>query len=118
MHFTRYNLPFRPFRILIAAVACMILLFSNVTPASAIGSARSDVSEGTAQLNKIQRKTDELTRSEIPSTRDVQSESNKGLNEVQGDADMDKMKSPENSQNATTIEDRVTNFLEKITGEK
>ncbi|MEC4886622.1 MAG: hypothetical protein SAL70_35695 [Scytonema sp. PMC 1070.18] len=118
MNFARYNLPFRPFRILIAAFACMILLFSNVTPASAIGNTRSDAYQGTAQLNKIQRKTDELTRSEIPSTREVQLESNKGLNEVQGDADIDKMKSPENSQNVTSVEDKVTNLFEKITGKK
>ncbi|MFH7030653.1 MAG: hypothetical protein ACHBN1_36205 [Heteroscytonema crispum UTEX LB 1556] len=108
----------RPVRFLIVALTCALLLFSNVVPAFAIGSNRSDTTEATDQLLDIQKKTDEIGRSAPPGLEKVQTESNKGLNEVQGDADIDKMNRPENSQDAVTVEDEVNNFLQKVTGKK
>ncbi|MBE9205476.1 hypothetical protein IQ244_02795 [Nostoc sp. LEGE 06077] len=108
----------RPVRFLIVAFTCALVLVSNAFPAFAIESYKSDPTEATTQLLETQKKTDEIGRSAPPGLKKVQEESNKGLNEVQGDADIDKMKRPENSQAATTVEDEVENLLEKVTGNK
>lgn len=108
----------RPVRFLIVAFTCALMLISNAFPAFAIESYQSKPSEATTQLLETQKKTDEIGRSAPPGLNKVQEESNKGLNEVQGDADIDKMKRPENSQDATTVEDEVQNLLEKVTGKK
>jgi hypothetical protein len=108
----------RPVRFLVVAFTCALFFVSSAFPALAIDSYQSKPTEATTQLLETQRKTDELARSAPPGLNKVQEESNKGLNEVQGDADIDKMKRPENSQNATTVEDEVKGFLEKVTGNK
>lgn len=108
----------RPVRFLVVAFTCALLLLTNAFPALAIGTTKSDPTEATDQLNQIQRKTDEKATEPPLGLKETQKEANKGLNEVQGDADIDKMKRPENSQNATTVEDEVKNFLEKVTGKK
>jgi hypothetical protein len=107
-----------PVRFLIVAFTCAFLFLSSVVPAFAISSYQSNPTEGTTQLLETQRKTDELAKSPPPTLKKVQEESNKGLNEVQGDADINKMKRPENSQGATDVEEDVENFLEKVTGKK
>lgn len=117
MNFVRFIQPIiRPFRFVIATALCLTLLFSNAFPAAAIGSSTSDLSEGTTQLHDIQNQTDKVARSAPPSLEEVQSKSQKGLNEVQGDADKNKMKRPENSQNATSVIDKVEDYLQKVTG--
>ncbi|MBD2448005.1 hypothetical protein H6G76_12680 [Nostoc sp. FACHB-152] len=108
----------RPVRFLVVAFTCALLLISNAFPAFAIESYQSNPTEATTQLLETQKKTDEIGRSAPPGLKKVQEESNKGLNEVQGDADIDKMKRPENSQNATTVEEEIQNVLEKVTGKK
>jgi hypothetical protein len=108
----------RPVRFLIVAFTCALMLVSNAFPAFAIESYQSKPTEATTQLLETQKKTDEIGRSAPPGLNKVQEESNKGLNEVQGDADIDKMKRPENSQDATTVEDEFQNLLEKVTGKK
>ncbi|QSJ15344.1 hypothetical protein JYQ62_26330 [Nostoc sp. UHCC 0702] len=119
MNFIRLIQPvIRPFRFVIAATLCLTLLLTNAFPAAAIGSSKSELSEGTTQLSGIQKETDKVARSAPPSLEEVQSKSQEGLNEVQGDADKNKMKSPENSQNATSVIDKVENYLQKVTGDK
>jgi hypothetical protein len=108
----------RPVRFLVIAFTCALLLVTNAFPAFAIESYQSKPSEATTQLLETQKKTDEIGRSAPPGMRKVQEESNKGLNEVQGDADIDKMKRPENSQSATSVEEEIQNVLEKVTGKK
>ncbi|MEH2354124.1 hypothetical protein [Nostoc sp.] len=107
---------FRPVRFLVVAFTCALVLFSNAFPAFAIDSYQSDPTEGTTQLLDIQAKTDEAAKEPPQGLKQVQEESNKGLNEVQGAADIDKQKSPENSQGATSVEEKAKNLLEKITG--
>ncbi|AFY34738.1 low temperature-induced protein [Calothrix sp. PCC 7507] len=106
----------RPARFLIVVFTCAVLLLSNTFPAFAIDSYQSDPREGTTQLLEIQRKTDEIAKSAPPNLEKVQKESNKGLNEVQGDADIDQQKRPSNSQSSTSVEDNVKTFLDKVTG--
>ncbi|MGF1674688.1 MAG: hypothetical protein ACFCUV_13535 [Rivularia sp. (in: cyanobacteria)] len=119
MNFTRFKLTsVRPLRFVVAAFMCVMLLFSSALPAAAIGTSKSSPNKGAEQLNDIQRKTEELTQNNAPSNKRVIEESNKGLNEVQGAANAENMNNPSNSQGAVTVEDKVENFLEKITGDK
>ncbi|BAY30626.1 conserved hypothetical low temperature-induced protein [Nostoc carneum NIES-2107] len=108
----------RPVRFLVIAFTCTLLFVSNAFPAFAIDSYQSNPEEATTQLLETQRKTDEVGRSNPPGLKEVQKKSNEGLNEVQGDADIDKMKRPENSTSSTSVEDNIENFLEKVTGKK
>lgn len=107
---------FRPVRFLVVAFTCALILLSSAFPAFAIDSYQSESTEGTTQLLDIQAKTDKAAKEPPQGLKKVQEESNKGLNEVQGDADIDKQKHPENSQSSTSSEENVKNFLEKITG--
>ncbi|MEH1967189.1 MULTISPECIES: hypothetical protein [unclassified Nostoc] len=105
-----------PVRFLVVAFTCALLLLSSAFPAFAIDSYQSDPTEATTQLLDIQRKTDEAAKEPPQGLKKVQEESNKGLNEVQGAADIDKQKRPENSQGATSVEENIKNVLEKVTG--
>ncbi|UKO98451.1 hypothetical protein [Nostoc sp. UHCC 0870] len=105
-----------PFKFVIIAFTCALLFISSAIPAFAIESYQSETTEGTTQLLETQRQTDEVAKSPPPTLKEVQKKSNEGLNEVQGAADIDKMKRPENSQSATSVEDEVKSFLEKVTG--
>ncbi len=108
----------QPARLLIVSFACTLLFFTSIVPALAITSYQSEPTEGTTQLLETQRLTDKAAQSPPAQLKEVQEKSNKGLNEVQGDADIDKMKNPQNSQSATSVEDEVSNFLKKVTGNK
>jgi hypothetical protein len=108
----------RPVKLVIVAATFTLLFLWSVSPAFAISSYQSDPQEGPTQLLETQRKTDEVAKSKPLTLEKVQEESNKGLNEVQGDADIDQMKNPRNSQSSTSVEENVQNFLEKITGQK
>ncbi len=110
----------RAVRAILVVATCALLIFSNAVPAFAIESYQSDVQEGETQLLETQKLTDEVSRYAPgnPNLEQTQERTNEGLNEVQGDADIDKMKTPENSQQAVTVEDEVNNLLKKVTGKK
>lgn len=117
MNFVRFKLPsVRPLRFVVAAMMSVMLLLSTALPAAAIGASKSSPDKGAAQLNKIQQNAEELTENNAPSKSRVINKSNKGLNEVQGAANAEKMNRPSNSQDATTVEEKVEGFLENITG--
>lgn len=103
-------------RFVIVAITCALLFFSNAVPATAVSSPKSDTKEATTQLLETQKKTDEITKEAPPTLKKVQEESNEGLNEVQGAADKEKMKRPDNSQGAESVEDEIKGFLDKVTG--
>ncbi|MEH2183902.1 hypothetical protein [Nostoc sp.] len=107
---------FRPVRFLVVAFTCALVLLSNAFPAFAIDSYQSKPTEGPTQLLDIQRKTDEAAKEPPQGLEEVEKESNEGLNEVQGAADINKQKRPENSQSATSVEDKAKSFLDKVTG--
>lgn len=109
----------RPVHFLFVAFTCALLLFSNAFPAAAIQSYQSNPTEGTDQLLQTQRETDEVAKSAPLGLKETQQRtSGGGLNEVQGTADAEKMNRPENSQEAVSVEEEVSNFLKKVTGNK
>ncbi len=109
----------RPVRFLVVAFTCALLLFSNAFPAAAIESYQSNPTEATDQLLETQRETDEVAKSAPLGLKETQQRtSGGGLNEIQGTADAEKMNRPENSQEAVSVEEEVSNFLKKVTGNK
>lgn len=112
-------------RTLVTVCFCTMIFISNSVPAFAVTSSPT---EGTAKLNDIQKRTDDLTkrtddianqdRSVFPSLKEVQSASKEGLNEIQGAADKDKMISPEDAKDATTVADSIKKTFDKVKGDK
>lgn len=106
----------RPVRFLIVAFTCALLFLSSTVPAFAISSYQSEPTEATDQLLETQKATDEVAKSAPLGLKEVQKKSNEGLNEVQGAADINKQKRPANSQDSSSVEGDIQNFLEKVTG--
>ncbi|MBD2679161.1 MULTISPECIES: hypothetical protein [Nostoc] len=106
----------RPVRFLVVAFTCALLLLSSAFPAFAIDSYQSKPTEGETQLLDIQRKTDEAAKKPPIGLEETQAKTQGGLNEVQGTADFDKQKRPENSQSSTSVEESIKNVLDKVTG--
>jgi|688.fasta_scaffold1003247_2 hypothetical protein len=105
-------------RLLFVSFACAFLFLTTTFPALAISSYQSNPKEGTTQLLETQRQTDKAAKAPPLGLKETQEKTKRGINEVQGDADIDKMKRPENSQSATSVPEEVEGFLEKITGNK
>ncbi|HEY9643624.1 MAG TPA: hypothetical protein V6C57_24255 [Coleofasciculaceae cyanobacterium] len=106
----------RSVRFLTIAFACTLLLFSNAVPAFAIGSNSTDPREGSVHLDDIQAKSEEILKKDPLNMEETQSEANKGLNEIQGNADVNDMSRPSNSRQAKSAAEQVTEALKKVTG--
>lgn len=104
----------RPMRLLVAIFACALMLFSSAFPAYA--AAKSDPRQGEAQLKTIESKSLDVLEAGGPyDLEKTASEANKGLNEVQGDADADRMQRPSNSRGANpSVEQVIKSNLEKL----
>lgn len=98
-------------RVALVAVVCGLLFAANAYPAQAVNSKPTD---GEASLNRIQDKTDDVARSNPRNINEVTKEAQKGLNAVQGDADADKMISPDET-NATTVQEQAAKFFDNLT---
>jgi hypothetical protein len=100
---------------------CTLLIFGNAIPANAAPAnttqTRSDLTKGSERLDDVQKKSEEILRNPPLSMDRVQKESNEGLNEVQGAADIQEMSRPGNSQKATSIQEKAEQILEKVKGE-
>lgn len=112
----------RPVRLFVATIVCSLLLFTQALPAFSVSlpdgnpvAPKSDIRSGEANLTQIEKKSQEAVLSDPYSLRKEQKETNPGLNADQGSADKEKMSTPENSQDAVSIEQRVKEGLEKIT---
>jgi hypothetical protein len=116
MNFSQLKAQFRPVRFLVTAIACLFVLLFNVPQASANTPPQSSPQQGADQLLSIEKQSEDLTFRKPDDLKDVQSRANKGINEVQGDADADKMKNPSNTTSGTSVESQVKNLLEKATG--
>ncbi|NJO41849.1 MAG: hypothetical protein HC769_03085 [Cyanobacteria bacterium CRU_2_1] len=119
MNFARFNtIVARSIRFVVIAFVCTLLFVSNALPAAAIGSTPSKPSEGSVRLDEVQRKSEEVTKADPMNLEETQREANRGINEVQGDADKDQMYRPENSRQATSAAEQVRDALENVTGRK
>lgn len=120
MHSIRFKSTLRLARFLVAVCVCTLLLFSHPFPAYSAPvnptGTQNAPDEGESQLLQIEREAQEAVIKDPYSREETQYKANQGLNEIQGAADLDKMKRPENSQGATSVEDKVKNALEKATG--
>jgi|GEM_PF-1537966 hypothetical protein len=100
----------RPVRFLITAFLGAILLFSNALPTLAV-SSRPD--QGEDQLQQIERKSNEILEAGPRSLKEVQKDTENGLNEVQGQANKEKMKNPGNTD-ATSVIDIIEDKLDNL----
>lgn len=122
----RFNLSawVRPVRVLISLCVCALLLFSYASPAysatkggmTGYSGTSSKPKQGEENLLEIEKKSQEAVLSDPYSQEKTMREANKGLNEIQGDADMDKMKRPENTTGVESVEQKVEKALEAVTG--
>ena len=121
----------RSLRLFVATCVCALMLFSNAMPAYSLPNPfaknkadqtktveTSKPTQGEEQLRGIELGAQKaVNRSQdLLSADEVTKKSNEGLNEVQGAADLNKMKRPSNSQ-GETIEGILQNKLEKTTGQ-
>ena len=112
----------RPVRFLVAVCVCAVLVFSYAFPAYSDTpqptSNSTSPKAGETQLLDIERQAQETVLDKPYSRKDTQDKTNTGLNEIQGTADLDKMNRPENSQDASSVEDKSQKFLEGLTGKR
>lgn len=106
---------------LVIATACAVMLFTTASPVLAIGTTPSQPEQGETRLNDIYKESQDSIRPENALDADTIIErGNKGLNEVQEDADIDKMSRPSNSREATSAAEQVQRALgkavDKVTG--
>lgn len=99
-------------RFLITAFVCTLLVFSSVLPAQAIDN--SNLREGEANLNKIQKESDDVAKSNPRGIEEVTEKAKKGTNAVQGAADKEKMVTPDETK-ATSIEEKANEFFQNLT---
>jgi 3-dehydroquinate dehydratase len=106
----------RPMRVVVAIVACVVLFLVATGPAFAMKGTQSQPSEGEAQLKGIYKESEDALRNPPLSLDRIQSKANEGhVNDVQGAADIEKMKRPGNSQQATSVEEDIEKALDKAT---
>jgi hypothetical protein len=120
----------RSLSIAVAAFACAFILFSNVTPAYSLpnpfasdkSTQPSNSTKGEDQLLGIEEGAQKTAirqgDQDLLSGEKVIQKSNEGrLNEVQGAADINKMKNPGNTK-AESVEEIIGERLEEVTGQK
>jgi len=106
----------RPLRLLLIAAVCTLLIFAQAMPVLAAGmTSPSKSTDGEVKLKKIYDESEKALNSGLDSMEEVSERAQKGSNEVQGGADLDKMSTPANSQDATTFKDQVKQALDKVT---
>ncbi|MGC9524047.1 MAG: hypothetical protein ACP5D7_00740 [Limnospira sp.] len=93
----------------------IVLFLSSLTPALA---ANSSPTEAEASLNQIQQEAKKTAESDEPRSLNTmrQKTEGDGLNAVQGSADKEKMKNPENSENVETVTEMVDKKLKNVFG--
>ena len=98
-------------RIVLTVLVCGLLFVATANPVQA---ATSKTTDGEANLNEIQDKTDEVANSTPRGIEEITKEAQKGTNAVQGGADTDKMISKDEA-NATTVKEKAASFLDNLT---
>ncbi|MBD1915432.1 MULTISPECIES: hypothetical protein [Cyanophyceae] len=97
------------------ALSCMVVLLT-ATPALANSSTPSNPKQGTAPLNSIYNEAEKAVQPENALNGDKMIDrANKGLNEVQKNADVNQMNTPANSGQATSPIDKIKAALSNMT---
>lgn len=97
------------------AFACVLVLFTATPAALANSSTPSRPDEGTAPLNGIYNEAEKSIQPENALDGDQMADrANKGLNEVQKNADTSQMKRPDNSGQATAPMENIKDALSNI----
>jgi predicted PurR-regulated permease PerM len=92
MRFITYPLSLlRPVHLLISALVLVLFILISIAPVQAAPTSKSMPTDGTAQLDKILEKSEDVSQSRPMSLEEVQQRANEGINEVQGAADKEKM---------------------------
>lgn len=99
-------------RLLLTAFVCTLLVFSSVLPAQA--AMDSNPRKGEESLNQIQKESDEVAKSNPRGIEETTEKAKRGSNAVQGDADTEKMVTPEET-GATSVEQKANEFLQGLT---
>ncbi|MCG5060372.1 MAG: low temperature-induced protein [Limnoraphis sp. WC205] len=99
-------------RVLLMLCICTVLLLSQSFPAVA---ANPSNNHGEDALKDIQKKSEDVLRTPPRSLDQAKANAPSGLNLVQGDADKDQMKTPENSS-GTSVEEQIDEALKKTIG--
>ena len=111
MSFISFNFPTkRLVSTLIAVCFCALMFVSNAFPAFAV---TSSTTKGEDQLLGIEKESQEVVLKKPMSLEETQEKASKGPNEVQGDADIEKMKNPSNT-NTTSFEQQVKKAVSNI----
>ncbi|NQE37700.1 low temperature-induced protein [Microcoleus asticus] len=111
MSFISFNFPTkRLVRTLIAVCFCALMFVSNAFPAFAVTSSPT---KGEDKLLGIEKESQEVTLKKPMSLEETQKKASEGPNEVQGAADIEKMKNPSNT-NATSFEQQVKKAVGNI----
>lgn len=111
-----FNRTYAPIgRAIVAVAAGILLLLSSPAPAQAFGGSSSSPTKGAAELNTLQEQSEDVLESEPRSQGEVKAEAKKGLNDVQADANAEKMNTPADSMSAVTVREQVEDALKDIT---
>lgn len=111
MSFINFNLPVsRLIRSFVTVCFCALLFVSNAFPAFAVTSSPT---KGEDKLLTIEKEAQKAVLKDPMSLEETQKKTNEGINEVQGDADKDKMLNPSNT-NATSFKEQVEKAVSKI----
>lgn len=111
MYFMEINMKFNQFvsRFVILFMICGAIAFSNNLPAIAANS-QANLSKGIEQLPSIQTRAEDITKASPYSNK---AKIGKGLNEVQGTADFDRMKRGANGDTLPAVK-QVEKALDKV----
>ncbi len=102
-------------RTVVIAFACALVLLTSTPAALANSSTPSRPDEGTAPLNGIYNEAEKSVQPENALNGDKMADrANKGLNEVQKNADTSQMNHPANSGQATAPVDKIKDALSNI----
>ncbi len=103
-------------RNLAIALSCALVLFTAAPAALAMGSTPSRPDQGTAVLDEVYNEAEKAVQPENALRgKTMRDRANQGLNEVQKDADTDKMNHPANSTQATAPMDKIKDALSNLT---
>lgn len=114
MHFFN-TLRSRIFKIVLAVFVGGFLLLNLAAPAMAFGSSSSSPSKGLTEMNEMKETSKEAVRKEPRGIKEIQDKAKRGPNSVQGNANLDKMNTPANSQEAQTIPEQARELLNNAT---